>query len=175
MLAGLRPAFASGGTVQAGNASGINDGTAALVLARESVATAAMEPGLMAYAPVLALQKLCAMTGTTVDDIDVVEPNEARDRDDVSRWRSSVSRAVASRLAMPSIAAGCHCERNCRIEGRVVSPLPGRTGESWPALPWEKSPLELVVDRVKPFSRRCEQVSPGGRPCVHPGVAWTEQ
>lgn len=92
VLAGLRPAFASGGTVTAGNASGINDGAAALVLARESVAaerglsalvsleavaTAAMEPGLMGYAPVLALQKLFAMTGTTADDMDIVELNEA--------------------------------------------------------------------------------------------------
>ena len=92
VLAGLRSAFASGGTVTAGNASGINDGAAALVLARESVAaerglralvsleavaTAAMDPELMGYAPVLALQKLFAMTGTTASDIDIVELNEA--------------------------------------------------------------------------------------------------
>ncbi|MFF3372186.1 thiolase family protein [Streptomyces sp. NPDC002680] len=91
-LARLRPAFAEGGTVTAGNASGINDGGAAVVLARESaasergltglvsleaVATAAMEPELMGYAPVLALQKLFAQTGTTPGDIDTVELNEA--------------------------------------------------------------------------------------------------
>ena len=91
-LAALRPAFEAGGTVTAGNASGINDGAAAVVLARESVAaerglhalvsleavaTAAMEPGLMGYAPVLALRKLFAQTGTTPADIDVVELNEA--------------------------------------------------------------------------------------------------
>ncbi|MFF8021826.1 thiolase family protein [Streptomyces sp. NPDC007896] len=91
-LAGLRPAFAKNGTVTAGNASGINDGGAAVVLARESVArergltglvsleavaTAAMEPELMGYAPVLALQKLFAQTGTTPRDIDTVELNEA--------------------------------------------------------------------------------------------------
>jgi acetyl-CoA C-acetyltransferase len=91
-LAGLRPAFAEGGTVTAGNASGINDGGAAVVLARESVAaergltglvaleavvTAAMEPELMGYAPVLALQKLFAQTGTGPDDVDTVELNEA--------------------------------------------------------------------------------------------------
>lgn len=77
VLAGLRPAFEVGGTVTAGNDSGINDGGAALVLARESVArerglsglvtleavsTAAMEPELMGYAPVLALQDLFART-----------------------------------------------------------------------------------------------------------------
>ncbi|MEH0421462.1 thiolase family protein [Streptomyces sp. B21-083] len=91
-LAGLRPAFAESGTVTAGNASGINDGGAAVVLARESVArergltglvslesvtTAAMEPELMGYAPVLALKKLFAQTGTTPRDIDTVELNEA--------------------------------------------------------------------------------------------------
>ncbi|SCG71930.1 thiolase family protein [Micromonospora inositola] len=92
VLAGLRPAFETGGTVTAGNASGINDGAAAVVLARESVAaqrgltalvsleavaTAAMEPELMGYAPVLALRQLFDQTGTSVRDIDVVELNEA--------------------------------------------------------------------------------------------------
>ena len=91
-LAGLRPAFAKDGTVTAGNASGINDGAAALVLARESVATergltglvsleavttAAMEPELMGYAPVLALESLFRQTGTAPSDIDTVELNEA--------------------------------------------------------------------------------------------------
>lgn len=91
-LARLRPAFAADGTVTAGNSSGINDGAAALVVARaslgiergargmvalEAVATAALEPGLMGYAPVLALQKLFDRTGTTVGDIDIVELNEA--------------------------------------------------------------------------------------------------
>ncbi|MEZ7239925.1 thiolase family protein, partial [Rhodococcus sp. GXMU-t2271] len=91
-LAKLRPAFEEGGSVTAGNASGINDGAAALVLATQSaaqekglrglvtlaaVATAAMDPGLMGYAPVLALQNLFEQTGTTPGDIDVIELNEA--------------------------------------------------------------------------------------------------
>lgn len=91
-LARLRPVFEEGGTVTAGNASGINDGAAAVVLARESVAagrgltglvtlesvaTAAMAPGLMGYAPVLALRKLFEQTGTTPADIDTIELNEA--------------------------------------------------------------------------------------------------
>jgi acetyl-CoA C-acetyltransferase len=91
-LAALRPAFAEGGTVTAGNASGINDGAAAVVLATESaargrgatglvaleqVATAAMEPGLMGYAPTLALRSLFERTGLTPADIDIVELNEA--------------------------------------------------------------------------------------------------
>jgi acetyl-CoA C-acetyltransferase len=92
VLAGLRPVFEEDGTVTAGNSSGINDGGAALVLVRESVAsergltglvsleavaTAAMEPGLMGYAPVLALRKLFDSTGTTPQDIDIIELNEA--------------------------------------------------------------------------------------------------
>ncbi len=91
-LATLRPAFAAHGTVTAGNASGINDAGAALVLARETsardrgltglvtleaVATAAMEPELMGYAPVLALRRLFESTGTSPSDIDTIELNEA--------------------------------------------------------------------------------------------------
>lgn len=91
-LGKLRSAFEKDGTVTAGNASGINDGGAAVVLTRasvaqahglqggmqlEAVATAAMEPHLMGYAPVPALEKLFAMTGTTPKDIGIVELNEA--------------------------------------------------------------------------------------------------
>jgi acetyl-CoA C-acetyltransferase len=91
-LARLRPAFSTGGSVTAGNASGINDGGAAVVLARksaamergltplvslEAVATAAMEPELMGYAPVLALHALFEKTGTSPSDIDTIELNEA--------------------------------------------------------------------------------------------------
>jgi acetyl-CoA C-acetyltransferase len=91
-LSRLRPAFAKDGSVTAGNASGINDGAAAVVLARESaaadrglkglvsleaVATAAMEPELMGYAPTLALKSLFEKTGTTPKDIGSIELNEA--------------------------------------------------------------------------------------------------
>ncbi|MDX2600303.1 thiolase family protein [Streptomyces caniscabiei] len=91
-LASLRPAFAPDGTVTAGNASGINDGAAAVVLARESaaiergltslvsleaVATAGIEPEMMGYAPVPALAALFAKTGTSPSDIDIIELNEA--------------------------------------------------------------------------------------------------
>ena len=91
-LAALRPAFRSGGSVTAGNSSGINDGAAAMVLMKgstarernltplatvEAVCTAALEPGLMGYAPKLALDKLFRTTGLNVGDIDLVEINEA--------------------------------------------------------------------------------------------------
>lgn len=91
-LAGLRPAFRAGGTVTAGNASGINDGGCAVLVttedvardrgatglvAIEAVATAALDPEVMGYAPVLALRSLFAQTGTTPGDIGTVEVNEA--------------------------------------------------------------------------------------------------
>lgn len=91
-LTGLRPAFDPEGSVTAGNSSGINDGAAATVLMRESdvrsralkglatieaVATGAMEPELMGYAPVIALERLWKQTGLTPADVDVIELNEA--------------------------------------------------------------------------------------------------
>lgn len=91
-LAALRPAFQQGGSVTAGNSSGINDGAAATVLLRaadvrerglpglatiEAVATAGNEPELMGYAPVFALQRLFERTGLTPGVVDVIELNEA--------------------------------------------------------------------------------------------------
>ncbi|GGJ39937.1 thiolase family protein [Streptomyces brasiliensis] len=91
-LARLRPAFEAEGTVTAGNSSGINDGGAAVVLARasvarqkglsglaslEAVATASLEPELMGYAPVLALSKLFRKTGLSPRGVGIVELNEA--------------------------------------------------------------------------------------------------
>ncbi|MCF6315045.1 MAG: acetyl-CoA C-acyltransferase family protein [Marinosulfonomonas sp.] len=91
-LAGLRAAFQKDGTVTAGNASGINDGAAALVLAREDVAKkaglepiariigyahAGVRPDVMGIGPVPAVQALLARAGLTVDDFDVIESNEA--------------------------------------------------------------------------------------------------
>jgi acetyl-CoA C-acetyltransferase len=92
-LAKLRATFKSeDGTVTAGNASGINDGASAVVLmSGEKVqelgltplakivagAVAGVEPELMGYGPVPAIQKLLAKTGLTKDDIDVWEINEA--------------------------------------------------------------------------------------------------
>ena len=92
VLAGLRPVFQKDGTVTAGNASGVNDGAAATVLMRESdvraqgldalatieaVATAALDPEYMGYAPTLALAKLWEQTGLSPDEVDVIELNEA--------------------------------------------------------------------------------------------------
>jgi len=91
-LAGLEPAFRAGGTVTAGNASGINDGAAALVIASEEKAralgveplgrfvgsaVAGVDPRVMGIGPVPAVRKLLARTGVAVDQIDLVELNEA--------------------------------------------------------------------------------------------------
>ncbi|TCO69586.1 acetyl-CoA C-acyltransferase family protein [Rhodovulum euryhalinum] len=91
-LAGLRPVFQKDGSVTAGNASGINDGAAALVLAREAAAEAAglkpiarllgyahagVRPEVMGIGPVPAVEALLARTGLKADDFDVIESNEA--------------------------------------------------------------------------------------------------
>ncbi|MCP4559077.1 MAG: acetyl-CoA C-acyltransferase [Bosea sp.] len=91
-LKGLRPTFKKDGTVTAGNASGINDGAAAMVLMEESRATregkaplarlvgyahAGVEPGVMGIGPVPAVRALMARTGLSIDDFDVIESNEA--------------------------------------------------------------------------------------------------
>ena len=91
-LAGLRPAFQKDGTVTAGNASGINDGAAAMVLARAEAAeaaglkprarilgyaTAGVRPEVMGIGPVPAVEKLLERTGLSAGDFDVIESNEA--------------------------------------------------------------------------------------------------
>jgi acetyl-CoA C-acetyltransferase len=91
-LGGLRAVFQKDGTVTAGNASGINDGAAALVFARADAAEAAglkakarvlgyahagVRPDVMGIGPIPAVQNLMDKTGLSVDDFDVVESNEA--------------------------------------------------------------------------------------------------
>jgi acetyl-CoA C-acetyltransferase len=91
-LAKLRPAFRKEGTVTAGNASGLNDGAAAVVLATAGAAEkaglkprarvlgyahAGVRPDVMGIGPIPAVQKLLERTGLTIDDFDVIESNEA--------------------------------------------------------------------------------------------------
>jgi 3-oxoadipyl-CoA thiolase len=91
-LAALRPAFRDGGTVTAGNASGINDGAAALVIASEErarelgarplgtflgSAVSGVDPRVMGIGPIPAVRKLLARTGVSLDEVDLVELNEA--------------------------------------------------------------------------------------------------
>ncbi|TCP58697.1 acetyl-CoA C-acetyltransferase [Rhodovulum bhavnagarense] len=91
-LAALRPAFRPDGTVTAGNASGINDGAAALVLARQEAAEAAglravarivgyahagVAPRVMGLGPIPAVRAVCEKTGLSLAEFDVIESNEA--------------------------------------------------------------------------------------------------
>jgi acetyl-CoA C-acetyltransferase len=91
-LGGLRPAFAKDGTVTAGNASGINDGAAALVLMSAEEATdrgisprariiswaqAGVDPSIMGTGPIPASRSALDKAGWTVDDLDLIEANEA--------------------------------------------------------------------------------------------------
>lgn len=91
-LTKLRPVVRENGTVTAGNASGINDGAAAVIIASEAAVkkhgltprarivastTAGVAPAIMGFAPAPATKKLLAMTGLTLDQMDVIELNEA--------------------------------------------------------------------------------------------------
>ncbi len=91
-LAALKAPFREGGSVTAGNASGVNDGAAALLIASEAAikahgltpiarieagATAGIEPRIMGMGPVPATQKLCALLGLNPQDFDIIELNEA--------------------------------------------------------------------------------------------------
>ncbi|MGC3873248.1 3-oxoadipyl-CoA thiolase [Halomonas sp. GXIMD04776] len=91
-LAGLPTPFREGGSVTAGNASGVNDGAAAMLVASQAaveqhgltpmarilgMATAGVEPRIMGYGPVPAVNRLLARTGVSLDEIDLIELNEA--------------------------------------------------------------------------------------------------
>ena len=91
-LAGLKPAFVKEGTVTAGNSSGINDGAAAMLLASEdalkkydlkpmakivSMGVAGVDPSIMGIGPVPATQKALQRAGLKINDLDLVELNEA--------------------------------------------------------------------------------------------------
>ncbi|RUR30332.1 3-oxoadipyl-CoA thiolase [Vreelandella andesensis] len=91
-LAALPAPFREGGSVTAGNASGVNDGAAAMLVASEAavkqhgltpmakiigMATAGVEPRIMGYGPVPAVKRLLERSGVSLDEIDVIELNEA--------------------------------------------------------------------------------------------------
>lgn len=92
ILSGLKPAFKKDGSVTAGNASGLNDGAAAMLIASEdaikkyhltpkarivSTAAAGVEPRIMGIGPVNATKKALERAGLTLDQIDIIEVNEA--------------------------------------------------------------------------------------------------
>ena len=91
-MAGLRPAFSKTGTVTAGNASGLNDGAAAVLLMKKSeaekrgltpiatvkaAATAGVDPAIMGSGPIPASSKVLEKSGWSASDLDLIEANEA--------------------------------------------------------------------------------------------------
>lgn len=109
-LSALRAPFRNGGSVTAGNASGTNDGAAALIVASESAvkqhgltprarivgsATVGVEPRIMGIGPAPAVDRLLARTGVTLESVDVIELNEAF---------ASQSLAVLRQLGLPDDA-----------------------------------------------------------------------
>ncbi|WP_337060519.1 3-oxoadipyl-CoA thiolase [Kineococcus sp. G2] len=109
-LSGLRPAFRPGGTVTAGNSSGVNDGASALLIASEdavrryglqpvarvlSAATAGVHPRTMGLGPVPATEKLLKRSGLSIGEVDVLELNEAF---------AAQALAVLRRLGLPDDA-----------------------------------------------------------------------
>ena len=113
-LAGLRPVFQEDGTVTAGNASTLNDGASAVLVADEDFAkangweviavvedycTAGVEPSRVMYAPVPAIQKLLERANMDVLDIDIYEHNEAF---------ASASCAVAQEVGIPEDRFNLH-------------------------------------------------------------------
>ena len=115
-LAKLRPAFTKDGTVTAGNASGINDGAAAVVLMRDadarargiaplarivSWATAGVDPAIMGTGPIAASKKALEKAGWTVADLDLIEANEA-----FAAQAVAVNRALELDLAKVNVNGG---------------------------------------------------------------------
>lgn len=107
-LAKLKPAFKKDGLVTAGNASGINDGAASLLLANEETAAqqglkvkarlvanafCGVDPAFMGMGPVTAVKKALAQAGLTMNDLDVIESNEAF---------AAQAMAVAQELGFPA-------------------------------------------------------------------------
>ncbi|MBN2501697.1 MAG: thiolase family protein [Anaerolineales bacterium] len=115
-LAKLRPVFRQGGSVTAGNASGLNDGAAAVLLMSAekaealglkplarwvASAAAGVDPRTMGLGPIPATQKVLARTGLTVDDLDLIELNEA-----FAVQTLAVMRALGFRPAITNVNGG---------------------------------------------------------------------
>jgi acetyl-CoA C-acetyltransferase len=129
VMSTLRPAFKPGGTVTAGNASGINDGAAAVVLlAREKAealgvmpfgqiracASVGVKPQLMGTGPIDAVRKVLARAGLTLDDMGLIESNEAYAAQAVAvarmlRLPPAITNVVGGAIALghPVGASGC--------------------------------------------------------------------
>jgi acetyl-CoA C-acetyltransferase len=116
VMAKLRPAFKTDGTVTAGNASGINDGAAAVVLLAADVArdlgvapmarvrawaSAGVEPNVMGTGPIAAVSKVLTRAGLTVADLELIESNEA-----FAAQAVAVARTLGFRPEITNVSGG---------------------------------------------------------------------
>jgi 3-oxoadipyl-CoA thiolase len=143
-LARLKPAFKSGGTVTAGNSSGINDGAAALLLCSAAVAAkngwqplgrvvtsavAGVDPAFMGLGPIPATRKALARAHLTIDDLDVYEINEAFASQSIACMRDLKMDPAKTNVNGGAIALGhpLGCS-GARLAGTVLHELRRRQG-----------------------------------------------
>lgn len=139
---GLKPAFRQGGTVTAGNSSGIKDGAAALLIGSEAraatlrleplgrflgSAVSGVDPRLMGIGPVPAVRRLLERTGVEIAEIDLVELNEAF---------ASQSLAVIRELGLDPARVNVNGGDRDRPPARYVGRAPGRDAPARAAPPW---------------------------------------
>jgi acetyl-CoA C-acetyltransferase len=147
----LRPAFKPDGTVTAGNASGINDGAAAMVLlaaeraddlgvtplARvRAYASAGVEPQVMGTGPIAAVTKVLARAGLKVSDLGLIESNEAFAAQALAVARklgfpSDITNVSGGAIALghPIGASGCRIARHAGAR-HATSLAPARAGDA---------------------------------------------
>jgi 3-oxoadipyl-CoA thiolase len=143
-LAKLRPAFRAGGTVTAGNSSGVNDGAAALLLCAASVAerhgweplgrivtsaVAGVDPAFMGLGPIPATRKALARANLTVGDLDLVELNEAFAAQSIACVRDLALDPATTNVNGGAIALGhpLGCS-GARLAGTILHELRRRQG-----------------------------------------------
>ena len=143
-LAKLKPAFKAGGTVTAGNSSGINDGAAALLLCTPAVAekydwkplgrvvtsaVAGVDPSVMGLGPIPATRLALARAGLTIDDIDLIEINEAFAAQSIACMRELKMDPAKTNVNGGAIALGhpLGCS-GARLAGTILHELRRRNG-----------------------------------------------
>jgi 3-oxoadipyl-CoA thiolase len=143
-LAKLKPAFKAGGTVTAGNSSGINDGAAALLLCTPEVAeqhgwhplgrvvtsaVAGVDPSVMGLGPIPATRIALARAGLTIDDIDLIEINEAFAAQSIACMRDLKMDPAKTNVNGGAIALGhpLGCS-GARLAGTLLHELRRRNG-----------------------------------------------
>src|SRR2546430_7436867 len=175
-LSKLRPVFREGGTVTAGNSSGISDGAAAVLMTSDrkaaelgltplvrvvSSAAAGVEPRAMGLGPVPATRRALSRAGLTVEDLDLIELNEAFAIQALTVMRELGFRHAITNVNGGAIALGHPLRGSGGRVGRTVDPDMGRraTREPWTERGFATLVLEggasqsIVVESVRAASR----------------------